>query len=162
MAQASSSAPDWHFDSIYGGSYARQDFAGQPLLLVNTASLCGYTPQFTALQALFDRYKDQGLVVLAVPSDDFHQEKDSNAEVKAYCEMTFGLTLPMTVITPVKGPQAHPLFRWLAETVHFVPEWNFNKVLFDRQGRVAGHWRSAAEPLGGPVEAAVQQALAAA
>ncbi|MBC7739036.1 MAG: glutathione peroxidase, partial [Candidatus Saccharibacteria bacterium] len=104
---AAASMPDWGFDSIYGGSYAASDFAGKAILLVNTASLCGYTPQFTALQALQDAYKDRGLVVFAVPSDDFNQEKASNAEVKTFCELTYGITLPMSVISHVTGPEAH-------------------------------------------------------
>lgn len=153
------SSPDWRLDSIYGGTYTSADFAGKPILLVNTASLCGYTPQFTALQKLYDTYKAQGLVVLAVPSDDFHQEKDDNEAVKDFCEITYGLNLPMTVISSVTGPQAVPLYKWLQDTAGFAPQWNFNKVLFDRSGRVIGTWRSDPEPLGGEIEAAVKRAL---
>ena len=152
--------PDWGFDSIYGGSYAAADFAGKAILLVNTASLCGYTPQFTALQALQDAYKDRGLVVLAVPSDDFNQEKASNAEVKTFCELTYGITLPMAVISHVTGPEAHPLFVWLRDAAGFVPQWNFNKVLIDRTGQVVGMWPSSDEPMGGVIEAAVVKTLA--
>lgn len=152
-------APAWSFASISGGTVSSADLAGKPVLLVNTASLCGYTPQFSALQKLYDAYKAQGLVVLAVPSDDFHQEKDGNEAVKEFCEMTFGLNFPMTVITSVTGPQAAPLFKWLRDAAGFTPEWNFNKVLFDRSGHVVGTWRSDPEPLGGEIEAAVKQAL---
>lgn len=151
--------PNWNFDSIYGGSYAASDFRGRPILLVNTASLCGFTPQFTALQALQDAYQDQGLVVLAVPSDDFHQEKATNGEVKDFCELTYGITLPMAVINHVKGPDAHPLYAWLRDNAGFVPRWNFNKVLIDRTGHVAGTFPSSDEPMGGAVEAAVVAAL---
>jgi glutathione peroxidase len=151
--------PAWSFDSIYGGTYAAGDFAGKPILLVNTASLCGYTPQYAALQKLYDTYKDQGLIVLAVPSDDFNQEKASNAEVKTFCELNYGITLPMAVISHVTGPEAHPLFAWLRETEGYEPRWNFNKVLFDRTGAVVGTWRSGTEPMGGEIEAAVQQVL---
>ena len=154
-------APTWSFDSIYGGTYKSADFAGKPILLVNTASLCGYTPQYTALQKLYDTYKDQGLIVLAVPSDDFHQEKKSNGEVKTFCELTYGINLPMATISTVTGPQAVPLYQWLHETAGFAPEWNFNKVLFDRKGRVVATWRSGPEPMGGEIEKAVQQALSA-
>lgn len=158
-AAATATAPAWTMESIYGGSYASSDFAGKAVLLVNTASLCGYTPQYSALQKLHDTYKDRGLVVLAVPSDDFHQEKDSNAEVKTFCELNYGITLPMSVISHVKGPDAVPLYRWL-QGQGFTPDWNFNKVLFDRQGRIAGTWGSAPEPMGGEIEAAVQKVLA--
>lgn len=164
MSQAKTTAaatmPDWGFDSIYGGSYAASDFAGKAILLVNTASLCGYTPQFTALQALQDAYKDRGLVVFAVPSDDFNQEKASNAEVKTFCELTYGITLPMAVISHVTGPEAHPLFVWLRDVAGFVPQWNFNKVLIDRTGQVVGMWPSSDEPMGGEIEAAVVKTLA--
>lgn len=151
--------PHWSFASIYGGNYDSEAFAGKLVLVVNTASLCGYTPQFAALQKLQDAYKDQGLIVLAVPSDDFDQEKDDNAAVKDFCERTYDITLPMTVISAIKGPDAHPLFQWLEAEAGFVPDWNFNKVLLDRQGRVSATWRSEPEPLGGEIESAIQQAL---
>lgn len=158
-ALTSEPAPHWTFDSIYGGTYDSREFAGKAILLINTASLCGYTPQYTAMQKLYDTYKDKGLVVLGVPSDDFHQEKDSNAEVKTFCELNYGITLPMSVISQVTGPQAHPLYQWLHAKAGFVPEWNFNKVLFDRSGRVAATWRSGPEPMGGEIEAEVQKVL---
>lgn len=153
-------APEWSFESIYGGTYDSKDFAGKAILLVNTASLCGYTPQYTALQKLQDTYKDQGLVVFAVPSDDFHQEKNSNGEVKAFCELNYGITMPMAVISKVTGDTAHPLYKWLWAKAKFAPEWNFNKVLFDRTGRVVATWRSGPEPMGGEIEATVQKVLA--
>jgi glutathione peroxidase len=164
MTQATTTAagpvPAWHFDSIYGGAYASADFDGKAILLVNTASLCGYTPQYTALQALQDAYKDKGLVVFAVPSDDFHQEKASNDEVKTFCEINYGITLPMAVISHVTGPDASPLYAWLRDAAGFVPNWNFNKVLIDRSGHVIGSWPSSDQPMGGEIEAAVIKALA--
>ena len=158
-AETAIATPDWTFESIYGGAYGSADFAGKVVLLVNTASLCGYTPQYSALQKLQDTYKDQGLVVFAVPSDDFHQEKASNDEVKSFCELNYGITLPMSVIAHVTGPEAHPLYLWLKQTTGFEPEWNFNKVLFDRQGNVVGTWRSGAEPIGSEIETEVQRLL---
>jgi glutathione peroxidase len=140
-------AADWTFDSIDGGEIRLSDYAGQPVLVVNTASLCAFTPQYEGLQALYDRYRDAGLVVLAVPSQDFRQELESEAEVKEFCELTFGLDLPMTTITSVRGDGAHPFFAWLREEADFVPGWNFNKVLLDGEGRVAATWGSAARPL---------------
>ena len=89
------------FPSIDGGTLSIEDWRGTPVLVVNTASLCGFTPQYEGLQALYDAYRDKGLVVLAVPSDDFNQELDSADAVKDFCEITFGLDLPMTDITPV-------------------------------------------------------------
>ncbi|MEO6300956.1 MAG: glutathione peroxidase [Paracoccaceae bacterium] len=154
-------APQWTFSSIYGGEYSSADLAGKPILLVNTASLCGFTPQYAGLQKLYDTYKAEGLVVLAVPSDDFDQEKADDEEVKTFCERTFGINLPMTVISSVKGRNAHPLYQWLHDKAGFTPEWNFDKVLLDRSGRVAGTWRSVEEPLGGAIEQAVQRAVSA-
>ncbi len=151
--------PHWSFESLYGGTYDSKDFAGKPILLINTASLCGYTYQYSAMQKLYDTYKDQGLVVFGVPSDDFHQEKDGNTAVKTFCELNYGITLPMATISNVVGPNAHPLYKWLHETAGFAPRWNFNKVLFDRKGRVVGIWRSGDEPLGGSIEVAVKKVL---
>ncbi|NBZ87699.1 redoxin domain-containing protein [Rhodobacteraceae bacterium CYK-10] len=152
-------APRWSLPSIEGGVISSSDFKGKALLLVNSASLCGYTPQYTGLQALQDKWGDRGLVVLAVPSDDFNQEKDSNGAVKEFCELTFGLSLPMAEISHVTGPEAAGPYPWLAQELGFVPRWNFNKVLFDGEGRVIGTWGSGAEPLGGEIEAAVSAAL---
>lgn len=135
------------FDSIDGGQIDSADWAGRPVLVVNTASRCGFTPQYEGLQALQDRYGPQGLVVLAVPSDDFNQELATEAEVKDYCETVFGLTLPMTTITPVLGPAAHPFYQWLAESADFVPGWNFNKVLLDPKGRVVATYGARTRPL---------------
>ena len=116
------------------------------MLVVNTASRCGFTPQYDGLQALYDKYRERGLIVLAVPSDDFRQELATEEEVKEFCEVNFGLDIPMTTITPVRGPQAHPFYASVAREAGFVPAWNFNKILIAPDGRVAGTWGSAARP----------------
>lgn len=158
-AATTESAPHWTFESLYGGTYDSTQFAGKAILLVNTASLCGYTPQYTALQQLYDTYKDQGLVVFGVPSDDFHQEKKSNAEVKTFCELNYGITLPMATISNVTGLNAAPIYAWIKKTNGFAPRWNFNKVLFDRHGKIVATYRSGDEPMGGAIEEAVKQTL---
>lgn len=140
------SAPPVVFESIDGGSYSLDAWRGQPVLVVNTASLCGFTPQYDDLQALQDRYGAQGLVVLAVPSDDFRQELDDAEAVKAFCATNFDLTLPMTTITHVKGRDAHPFYAWLAAEHGFAPGWNFNKVLIGPDGDLIGTWGSATKP----------------
>jgi len=147
------------FASIDGGRIAMDDYAGQAVLVVNTASLCGFAPQFTALQALHDRYGDAGLVVLAVPSDDFNQELGGDAEVKAFCELTYGIDMPMTTITAVLGDGAHPLYRWLADSAGFVPAWNFSKVLIGRDGMVAGQWGGRVAPGNAAIITAIDAAL---
>lgn len=137
---------DEPFENIDGGTLKLSDWAGQPVLVVNTASHCGFSNQYTDLQALYDRYRDQGLVVLAVPSDDFNQELDSNSEVKDYCELTYGIDLPMTGITSVKGASAHPFYASLKAEEGFTPSWNFNKVLLSPQGEVVATYPSQIKP----------------
>ena len=137
---------DWRFASIDGGTLSLSDWAGQPVLVVNTASRCGFTPQYDGLQALYDRYRDRGLVILAVPSNDFRQELASDEDVKEFCEVNFALDIPMTTITPVLGSGAHPFYRWLAEAEGWAPRWNFNKVLLAPDGSVAGTWGSTTRP----------------
>lgn len=134
------------FASIDGGEIRVEDWRGQPVLVVNTASLCGFTYQYDDLQALYDDYRDQGLVVLAVPSGDFRQELGTEAEVKEFCEVNFDLDLPMTEITSVRGETAHPFFAAVREATGFEPAWNFNKILVSPEGDVVGTWGSLAKP----------------
>ncbi len=147
------------FGNIDGGELRLSDWAGKPVLVVNTASHCGFTPQYEGLQALYDRYRARGLIVLAVPSDDFRQELGTDAEVKEFCEVNFGLDLPMTTITPVKGPKAHPFYASLASETGFVPSWNFNKVLIAPDGRVAGTWGAMTRPLSNAITREVEALL---
>ena len=150
---------DWRFASIDGGTLSLSQWAGQPVLVVNTASRCGFTPQYDGLQALYDRYRARGLVVLAVPSQDFRQELASNEEVKDFCEVNFDLDLPMTTITHVKGGNAHPFYKWLAQSEGWAPQWNFNKVLIAPDGSVAGTWGSATRPTSGVLTRQIEALL---
>ena len=125
---------DFYFESIDGGYINLGDFKGRPILITNTASNCGFTRQYSELQKLHDEFSESGLVVLAIPSQDFFQEFNDNDEVKEFCDTNFSLTLPMTTITKVKGSNAHPLFKWLADKHSFRPVWNFNKVLLNKDG----------------------------
>ncbi len=152
-------AQGFTFDNIDGGSLSLDEWQGQPVLVVNTASRCGFTRQYDGLQALYDRYRDRGLVVLAVPSDDFRQELSSAEEVKEFCDVNFGLDIPMTDITHVTGPQAHPLYKWVAEQTGFRPNWNFNKVLIGADGTVRETFGSTTRPLSGKMIRAVEAAL---
>jgi len=159
-AGAVSAAPqDAVFPSIDGGTIALRDFAGQPVLVVNTASQCGFTPQYDGLQALQDRYGDRGLVVLAVPSDDFNQELASAAEIKEFCEINFNLTLPMTDVTHVRGTRAHEFYKQVRAETGFVPRWNFNKVLIGPDGAVVGTWGANARPDSGAIPRAIEALL---
>ncbi|WP_170754816.1 glutathione peroxidase [Ruegeria lacuscaerulensis] len=127
---------DAKFDSIDGGTLSLSDWNGQPVLVVSTASQCAFNRQYQGLRDLYDRYRNLGLVVAAVPSDDFKQELITNDEVRDFCELQYRTDFPMSVITHVTGPDAHPFFRSLKEEEGFAPRWNFNKVLIGPGGTV--------------------------
>lgn len=150
---------EFRFGSIDGGEMGFRDWAGRPVLVANTASLCAFAPQYAELQALYDEYRDRGLVVLAVPSGDFNQEYATEAEVKDHCELNYDLDLPMTTISHVLGEEALPFYRWLASTEGFAPRWNFNKVLIGGDGAVLGTWGSGEAPFGAAIREAVEGAL---
>lgn len=154
-------AATFSFSSIDGGELSLDDWKGRPVLIANTASQCGFTRQYDDLQSLYETYKDRGLVVLAVPSDDFNQELSTEAEIKDFCAVNFGLTLPMTEITHVKGRDAHPFYAWVQEQTGFVPAWNFNKILIDADGAVVATFGSVVKPTSGsitrPIEAMLSQ-----
>ena len=134
------------FASIDGGTLSIEDWRGQPVLVTNTASRCAFTRQYDELQALYDEYRSAGLVVLAVPSQDFRQEFDTAEEVKDFCEVNFSLDIPMTDITSVRGPDAHPFYRALKREAGFEPSWNFNKVLIGPDGEFVAAWGSVVRP----------------
>lgn len=110
-------------------------YAGQVVVVVNTASFCGFTSQYKGLEALHAKYKDRGLVVLGFPSNDFSQEPESNAKIADFCENTFGVKFPMFVKTTVKGSGALPLYKQLAEQTGTTPKWNFYKYIISRDGK---------------------------
>ena len=136
-----------------------QTFQGKALVVVNTASHCGFTPQFKGLEALYQRYKGDGLEVLGVPSDDFFQESDDEAETAEVCYVNYGVTFTMTQTQAVRGRDATPLFRELAEQAGQAPRWNFYKYVVDRQGRVVAHFSSKVKPDDPRLIAAVEKAL---
>jgi glutathione peroxidase len=165
MARAALSADvtahDFSFENIEGGPLDLADYAGRPVLLVNTASMCGFTPQYEGLQALWSRYRDRGLVVLGVPSDDFGgQEYDSSAEIKQFCEINYGIDFPMTEKVSVKGDGAHPYYRWVGTQGRLmVPRWNFHKHLIDGEGRIVDWFASTTAPDSRKVIDAIEQVL---
>jgi len=132
--------------------------AGKAVLLVNTASFCGYTPQFKGLEALYQRWKEQGLVVIGFPSDDFFQEADEEAKTADICYINYGVTFPMTSSIRVRGNNAHPVFRHLHESGQ--PSWNFNKYLIDGSGLIVEHFGSNTAPESAVLEAAIGRVLA--
>jgi glutathione peroxidase len=165
-AQAGRQPIDWStvsLDSIGGGPMPTASYRGRVVLLVNTASQCGFTKQYRGLEALWRRYKDQGLVVLGVPSNDFGgQEPGRNDEIKRFCEATFDITFPLADKQIVSGAGAHPLYRWAAARTGTLgtPSWNFHKILIGRDGRVID-WFSALSGTGRKLDRAIEAALAA-
>ena len=121
-------------------------YAGQVVLVVNTASFCGFTPQYKGLEALYAKYKDRGLVVLGFPSNDFSQEPESNAKIADFCENTFGVKFPMFTKTAVRGSDAIPLFKQLTEQTGTAPKWNFYKYLISRDGKTVKSYGSITGP----------------
>lgn len=137
---------------------------GHPVLVVNTASLCGFTPQYEGLQQLWDAYRDRGLVVLGVPSDDFGgQEYGESGEIKTFCEVNYGIDFPMLERQHVKGSQAHPLFAWITDRAGSVgaPRWNFYKYLIAADGTFVDWYASTTAPTSDAVIAAIEAELVA-
>ena len=161
-AVAAPNAWDFTFPSIDDGRLAFADLRGRVVLVVNTASFCGYTYQYRALEALHAGLSGRGLTVVGVPSQDFNQESASNAEVRGFCEATFGVEFPMAGLSHVRGPEAHPFYRWVRETQGgWEPRWNFHKVLVGRDGWIAGLFSSGQEPDAAPLRPAIESALGA-
>ena len=154
----------WRFEfpSIEEGTLRLAEFRGKVMLVVNTASFCAYTPQFRQLEAMHRDLEAKGLVVIGVPSQDFGQEKGSNADVKAFCELTYGVQFPMAGLSKVRGAEAAPFYKWVREQRRWEPQWNFAKVLVGCDGRIAGTYGSNvlpdARPLSADIEAALGQA----
>ncbi|WP_442284375.1 glutathione peroxidase [Variovorax sp. M-6] len=121
-------------------------YAGKVVLVVNTASFCGFTPQYKGLEALDSKYRARGLVVLGFPSNDFAQEAGSNKEIADFCESTFGVKFPMFAKSSVRGPDANPLFKQLAQLSGTTPKWNFYKYLVGRDGKVVDSYSSMTSP----------------
>jgi len=149
MSNADESAYRFEFTGLDGGALPLEAWRGKPVLVVNTASFCGYTPQYRELEALWRQYRDRGLVVLGVPSNDFGaQEPGTAAEIKQFCESSYEVDFPMTEKYRVVGGAAHPFYRWVAETLGegAAPRWNFHKYLIGPDGQLAGAWPSQVRP----------------
>jgi glutathione peroxidase len=159
----SGTALNFTFEAIDGAPMPLSTFAGKALLVVNTASFCGYTRQYEGLQTLFERYEAKGLVVIGVPSNDFGaQEPKAEAEIAGFCRGAFGVTFPLTTKQVVKGPQAHPFYAWAHRTLgdQGSPRWNFHKYLIGRDGKLVGSFSTQTAPLDPRLLKAVDAALA--
>jgi glutathione peroxidase len=153
---------DFSFRSIDGGQLPLTQFKGKAVLVVNVASQCGLTPQYSGLEALWQAKRDKGLVVLGVPANDFGaQEPGTEAEIKTFCETRFAVDFPMTAKEQVIGAGAHALYKWVAGELgeDAAPKWNFHKYLFNKDGTIAGTFGSRTEPGDAAMNAAIDEAL---
>ena len=152
---------DFNIESISGEDIVLADYKDKVVLLVNTASQCGFTPQYAGLQKIYDRYKDDGFVVLGVPSDDFNQELSSDDDVKKFCEIRYGVNFPLTSIQKIKGESAHPLYKWISGNTSVIgqPRWNFHKYLISKEGQIVNWFSSMTSPTSEGLLKQVEQAL---
>ena len=145
------------FAGLDGGEIALGDFAGRPILVVNTASLCGYTPQYKGLQALWERYSPRGLMLIGAPSNDFGGQEPGGPDDIRETAKSYGVGFPITAKVKVLGPEAHPFYRWAAlERPRDLPRWNFHKYLVGRDGHVAAVFGSDVPPGDPRVAAAIE------
>ena len=152
----------YEFTSIEGESIKLSDYKGKVVMVVNTASHCGFTGQYKDLQALYDAYKDQGFVVLGVPSADFGgQEFDAEKDVAAFTEEQYSVTFPLTTISKVKGSDAHPFYKWAAEQGGFLsgPKWNFHKYIIGKNGEFVKGFITTTSPSSKNIKAVIEAEL---
>ena len=153
---------DFDLTGIDGKPLPLKQYKGKVVLLVNTASQCGFTPQYTDLQAVWTKYRERGLVVLGVPSNDFGgQEPGTAAQIKEFCEVNFDIDFPLADKQVVRGPQAHPLYRWIAAELgeDALPKWNFHKYLIGADGRLIEGFATPVKPTDGKITRAIEMAL---
>lgn len=149
------------FRSLDGGDISLAEYTGRPLLIVNTASLCGYTPQYAGLQELWTEFHGRGLMIIGVPSNDFGgQEPGGSSEIAETAQHQYGVTFPIAAKAVVNGPEAHPFYKWAAAArPKDVPRWNFHKYLIGHDGYIADVFPSAVEPSDTRVKTAIARAL---
>jgi glutathione peroxidase len=151
------------FPALSGADIRLSEFTGRPMLIVNTASLCGFTPQYAGLQELWNEFRDRGFVIIGVPSNDFGgQEPGGSKEIAETAQHQYGVTFPIAGKVVVKGPSAHPFYKWAAEArPKEVPRWNFHKYLIGREGYISEVFAESVEPTDTRVKTAVARSLAA-
>ena len=157
------SAYDFSFTTLIGEKpLPLSQFKGKVILVVNTASQCGFTKQYSGLQKLYDDYKDKGLVILGVPANDFgSQEPGNSEEIAQFCKLNFGVTFPMAAKQVVSGDTAHPFYLWARASLGFgtAPKWNFHKYLIARDGKLIDYFNSTTAPDNDRLLQAIESAL---
>ena len=152
---------DFKIESITGEIINLNQYKNKVVLMVNTASYCGFTKQYEDLQNLQDQYKSKGLIVLGIPSNSFNQEKKSNEEIKKFCEVNFNINFPLTTLTDVKGNNAHEIFKWAKENYgkSAIPKWNFHKILINNQGKIQKTYGSFTNPMSDKIVSEIEKIL---
>ena len=152
---------DFKIESITGEIIDFKDFKNKTILVVNTASYCGFTKQYEDLQNLWDKYKSKGLIVLGIPSNSFSQEKKNNDDVKNFCEVNFNINFPLTAITEVKGKNAHAIFKWAKDNYgnSAIPKWNFHKILINKEGMIDDTFASFTNPMSKKITTKIEKIL---
>ena len=152
---------DFKINGISGEIINLKDYQNKLVLVVNTASYCGFTKQYDDLQLLWEKYRSDGLIVLGVPSNSFNQEKKADADVKKFCEVNFNIDFPMTTITEVKGENSHELFKWAEKNYgkSAVPKWNFHKILINKEGKIEDTYNSFTKPMSKKITSKIESLL---
>ena len=152
---------DFKINSISGETINLKDYQNKLVLVVNTASYCGFTKQYDDLQLLWEKYRSDGLIVLGVPSNSFNQEKKADTEVKEFCDVNFNIDFPMTTITEVKGENSHEIFKWAEKNYgkSAIPKWNFHKILINKEGKVEDTYNSFTKPMSKKITSKIESLL---
>ena len=152
---------DFQINSISGKLIDLKEYKNKVILVVNTASYCGFTKQYDGLQSLWEKYNSKGLIVLGVPSDSFNQEKKTNKDVKEFCAVNFNINFPLTQIVKVKGEKAHPVYKWAKKNFgnSAVPKWNFHKILINKEGKVQNTFSSLTKPMSNKIISEIESIL---
>ena len=152
---------DFKINSISGEIINLKDYQNKLVLVVNTASYCGFTKQFDDLQLLWEKYRSDGLIVLGVPSNSFNQEKKADNEVKEFCDVNFNIDFPMTSITEVKGENSHEIFKWAEKNYgkSAIPKWNFHKILINKEGKIEDTYNSFTKPMSKKITSKIESLL---
>ena len=152
---------DFNIESISGEIIDFKKYKNQAVLIVNTASYCGFTKQYEDLQKLWDIYKSRGLIVIGVPSNSFNQEKKIDKDVKKFCEVNFNINFPLTTITDVKGDNAHEIFLWAKKNYgkSAIPKWNFHKILINKEGKIEDTFNSFTNPMSKKIVKKIEEIL---
>ena len=152
---------DFKINSITGEIINLKDYQNKLVLVVNTASYCGFTKQYDDLQSLWEKYRSDGLIVLGVPSNSFNQEKKADTEVKEFCDVNFNIDFPMTTITEVKGENSHEIFKWAEKNYgkSAIPKWNFHKILINKEGKIEDTYNSFTKPMSKKITSKIESLL---